>query len=271
MGKDSQISWTDHTYNPWQGCHPVSAGCAHCYMFREKKRYGQDPATVVRSSAQTFNAPLKWKEPALVFTCSWSDFFIEEADEWRDEVWDIIRRTPHLTYQILTKRPERIRECLPPDWGKGYPNVWLGVTIENSDNMRRVMKLFTVPAALYWVSYEPGLGPVDFTVIKHIDVGGEWEINALTGETVYLDPESPDRYPAGNPRLGWVVCAGESGKDGRPMHPDWLRKVRDNCQAAGVPFFFKGWGKGPAIGALLDGRKYEEKPQIIMRQKNILV
>src|SRR3990167_6883297 len=97
----SKIEWTNDTWNPWHGCTKVSEGCDHCYMFRDKVRYGQDPELVVRSKT-TFTAPLKWKEPSLVFTCSWSDWFHKAADAWRDEAWAIIKATPHLTYQILT-------------------------------------------------------------------------------------------------------------------------------------------------------------------------
>lgn len=135
MGTNSAIEWTTHSWNPWQGCRKVSAGCKFCYMYRDKKRYGQDPETVVRSKNPTFNKPIKttkhidlthvslnqdgsmglggyeettwaWPDGGMVFTCSWSDWFIEEADEWRDEAWDIIRQRPGLTFQILTKRPE---------------------------------------------------------------------------------------------------------------------------------------------------------------------
>src|SRR3990167_8429823 len=125
MGKDSKISWTTHTYNPWIGCHKVSHGCKHCYAETLVMRMGRVFSIVRRAAPATFNAPLKWKTPKIrdfpevptyVFTCSLSDFFHEDADPWRDEAWEIIRRTPHLTYQILTKRPERIAEHLPnPD------------------------------------------------------------------------------------------------------------------------------------------------------------
>src|SRR3990172_778380 len=127
MGKITGISWTDATYNPWYGCLKVSPGCKQCYMYRDMERYGKDPKVVTRAKPATFNSPLKWTEPQRVFTCSWSDYFIEQADEWRDEAWDIIRRTPHLTYQILTKRPENIFDRLPADWGNGWPNVFLSV------------------------------------------------------------------------------------------------------------------------------------------------
>lgn len=112
MGSESAIGWTDATWNPWMGCHRVSPGCAHCYMYSYMKRVGRDPETVVRSKT-TFRDPLKWREPRTVFTCSLSDFFHEAADEWRPEAWEIIRQTPQHRYLVLTKRPERIRDHLP--------------------------------------------------------------------------------------------------------------------------------------------------------------
>lgn len=111
MGEQSNIEWTDATWNPWYGCHKVSQGCKNCYMFRDAPRFGRDPNTVVRSKT-TFKDPLKWKEPRRIFTCSWSDFFIEEADAWRDEAFAIMALTPHHTYQVLTKRPDRMLEYM---------------------------------------------------------------------------------------------------------------------------------------------------------------
>lgn len=102
MAQESKIQWTDGTWNPWHGCIKVSEGCKFCYMYRDKDRYGLDPTDVQRSKSN-FRDPLKWKEPKKVFTCSWSDFFIEQADEWRAEAWEIIKNTPHLTYQILSQ------------------------------------------------------------------------------------------------------------------------------------------------------------------------
>lgn len=136
MGNTTKIAWTDSTWNPHRGCHKVSAGCLHCYWYRDAARYGYNPGEVVRSKT-TFRDPLKWKEPRKIFVCSWSDFFIEEADAWRGEVWDIIRKTPHHTYQICTKRVENIPARLPSDWGNGYSNVWLGATTENGTEYAR--------------------------------------------------------------------------------------------------------------------------------------
>lgn len=223
MGDTTGIQWTNKTYNPWTGCLKVSPGCKFCYMYRDKTRYGQDPMAIVRSSPATFNAPLRWKEPAHVFACSWSDWFVEEADDWRDEAWDIVRRTPHLTYQILTKRPERIQDHLPTDWGEGWPNVWLGVSVENQEYAdKRIPLLLQMPTAVRWISAEPLLGPLDlrpYLQMQYLGMGEE------------------------EPMLSWVIVGGESGPHARPMHSDWVRSLRDQCKAAGVACFVKQAGE----------------------------
>lgn len=244
MSERTGIEWTQRTYNPWQGCTKVSPGCAHCYMYREKAQYGQDPHVVVRSKPPTFGAPLKWREPALVFTCSWSDWFHEAADPWRAEAWAIVKATPHLTYQILTKRAARIRDHLPADWGQGYPNVWLGVSVENQRWIDRVYQLGMVPAHVRFVSAEPLLGPVDLT---------------------QPDPSLWHRSPI--EVLQWVIVGGESGPGYRPMDLAWARSLRDQCAAAGVPFFLKqngGWPnkRGGAL-AVLDGQRHTAMPEAV--------
>lgn len=181
MAENSKIQWTGNTWNPWHGCKKVSDGCKFCYMYRDKERYGQDPTTVIRSAPATFNKPLTWKDPALVFTCSWSDWFIDEADEWRADAWEIVKKTPHLTYQILTKRPERILQCLPSDWGEGYENVWLGVSVENSKNRGRIGILADIPAKIRFVSFEPLLGEVDLNFTSSTLSKIHWSI--LGGES----------------------------------------------------------------------------------------
>lgn len=248
MGKNSAIEWTNNTWNPWQGCVKVSQGCKNCYMYRDKKRYRQDPTTVVRSSRATFNKPLTWKEPALVFTCSWSDFFIEEADGWRDDAWKIIRQTPHLTYQILTKRPENIIDRLPIDWGNGWgngwPNVWLGVSVEMQRYAdERIPILVSIPATVKFLSCEPLLGAIDLQ---------------LAGFNYGRD--SHHEY------IDWVIAGGESGPNYRPADLEWFRSIRDQCQSANIPFFFKQIGGSSRIdgvwgGRELDGRTWSEMPQ----------
>lgn len=217
MGEKTAIAWTQRTWNPWMGCTKVSPGCAHCYMFREQKRYGNDPA-IVRRSKTTFTAPLAWNDPALVFTCSWSDWFHEAADVWRDEAWDIVRRTPHLTYQILTKRPERIAAHLPSDWGNGYANVWLGVSVENARFTHRIQTLCQIPARVRFLSCEPLLSEVSI-------------------------PKDLRQH------IHWVIAGGESGPDARPMEIAWARWLRDTCAYATppIPFFMKQ-DSGPISG-----------------------
>ena len=212
MGKTT-ISWTNYSWNPWRGCHKVSAGCKNCYMFREQKRYGNDPNIVVRSKT-TFNDPLKWKDPAMVFTCSWSDFFIEEADPWRDEAWEIIRQTPHLTYQILTKRPENISLRLPMSWDNGWANVWLGISIESYKHSKRGDILANIPAKVKFISAEP---LIEWIFMPHI-----------LGD-----------------RIDWVIVGGESGPGCRPMNLEWARDIRDDCKQFGVAFFMKQLGGHP--------------------------
>lgn len=245
MAKSTGIGWTSATWNPWTGCSKVSPGCARCYMYREKKRYGQDPDVVTRSKT-TFRDPLKWKEPSLVFTCSWSDFFHEAADEWRDEAWAIIKATPHLTYQVLTKRPERIAQHLPADWGpRGYSNVWLGVSVENQRWTSRISELALVVASRKFLSCEPLLGPLDLSA--PLDDGG---------------------FGFGIPMIeavDWVIVGGESGADARPMELEWARTIRDQCGKSGVAFFLKQLGGHPDARAhekaVLDGQTHTDMPR----------
>jgi protein gp37 len=235
MGEATGISWTDHTWNPWHGCIKISPGCARCYMYREKIRYGQDPRQVVRSKT-TFNAPLKWSN-GRVFTCSWSDFFIEQADEWRGEAWDVIRRTPHLTYQILTKRPERILEHLPADWGKGWPNVWLGVSAEDQKHAEaRIPQLLDVPAVVRFLSAEPLLGPIDLS----------FPIKVFECRECHFDGSTEfSKTCCHCSRLDWVIIGGESGPKARPMEIAWAYRLISQCKAADVKVFMKQIGARP--------------------------
>ena len=238
MGESTGIAWTDATYNPWQGCHKVSPACKFCYMFRDKTRYGQDPNVIVRSSPATFNKPLIWAKNRekyghinRVFTCSWSDFFIEEADLWRDEAWDVIRRTPELTYQILTKRPERIAGHLPDDFTE-FDNVWLGISGENDEWLKKRIGDFYehTYCRVAFLSVEPML---DFVNIMPY--------------TSFID---------------WVIAGCESGPQARPTNVEWLRDLRDQCARANIPFFLKQMMvKGKLTETpYLDGRQHIEFP-----------
>src|SRR3990167_4841698 len=237
MGKTTGITWTDSAWNCWIGCKKVSPGCKQCYMFRDQERYGNDPKIIRRAKPATFNAPLTWKEPAKVFTCSWSDFFIEEADDWRDEAWDVIARTPHLTYQILTKRPENIKDRLPEEWENGWPNVWLGVSVETEKYLWRMETLSEIPSVVRFVSYEPSLGFVDFT-----------------------------QY---TPVIDWIISGGESGYNPRPAELDWFREVRDCCKKNGIAYFHKQNGGSKKINGVwggdeLDGEIHHAFPLIFL-------
>ena len=146
MAEATAISWTDATWNPWMGCAKVSPGCDNCYMFRDMRRYGRDPEAIVRTAPATFDAPLRRREPGRIFTCSWSDFFIKQADPWREEAWDIMRRTPQHNYQVLTKRPSRA-----VGWFRKHgwlPNVWLGTSVESAKYLYRLGEVAKVPAVL---------------------------------------------------------------------------------------------------------------------------
>lgn len=190
--------------------------------------------------AKGFNKPLTWKQPQKVFVNSWSDFFIEQADEWIDDAWAIIKKTPHLTYQILTKRPENIKDRLPTDWGYfGYPNVWLGVSIETKNYLWRLEALCDIPAIVRFISYEPALEYVDFTTYS--------------------------------PVIDWIISGGESGYNPRPASPDWFRQVRDDCQRNSIKYFHKQHGGNKRCSChgawgcrVLDGRTWDEFPQPAM-------
>lgn len=220
--KKSKIEWTEATWNPHYGCRKVSPGCKFCYMFRDRvklKGLEEDKIRIVQKSKTTFNDPLHWKTGKLVFTCSWSDFFIEDADEWRDECWEIIKQTPHHQYQILTKRPERINDCLPADWNTyDYGHVWIGVSVENNEMLYKVDELKKVDANIRFLSVEPLI------------------------ENVRLTPELLDG-------IHWVIIGGESGDEPtvskynyRPCSISWVNDIIIDCKNANVPVFVKQMG-----------------------------
>ena len=228
MGLDTKISWTDHTINFWTGCKKVSSGCRFCYMYRDQERYGRDPQEVLRVKDSTIAKVLRDAKPGdKIFTCSWSDFFIEEADGWRDRAWFIIKQNPDFIWQILTKRPERIHQCLPDDWGSvGYENVWLGTTIESDNEKFRLIDLHTIKSARSkfktFVSYEPAIGYLD-----------------LANDSVLLQTEFQ--------HLDWVIVGGESGNETgkylyRECKLEWLEEIVRQCRDNNIPVFVKQLG-----------------------------
>lgn len=228
MGAKSNIQWTDLTWNIAVGCTKVDADCKYCYMYRQSlggTRY--EPKKVVRTKT-VFNLPLKykgtvsevWPGRPLVFTSSLTDFFHPDIDEFRDEAWDIIRRCPHLIFQILTKRPERIMDHLPADWGDGWENVWLGTSIGSMAGMDRLYPLLNVPARCRFVSFEP--------MYERIDLGPGDKMLFLS-------------------KIDWAIIGGESGNDSgqyryRPCETEWIEELATDLAESGVQVFIKQMG-----------------------------
>jgi len=216
--------------NFWCGCHPVSEGCAHCYARRGMKRTIFNPDRVTRTKSwktkalslqrQAFKAGQVWK----IFTCSWSDFFHPDADAWRPEAWAVIKNCPNLIWEILTKRPHLIADRLPSDWGNGYLNVGLGVTVEMKKYIGRMDTLRNIPAVVRYVMVEPLLEDLTPEIERHLD------------------------------GFHWLMVGGESGPHFRPMDEQWATNLRDMCAANGIPFYFKQHAAmKPQTGDTLDG------------------
>ena len=240
MAEHSAISWCDATFNPWIGCTKVSPACAHCYAERWAARFGHVvwDRPPVRTSAANWQQPIAWNAKAertgrglRVFCASLGDVFDNALpDAWRADLWSLIDLTPALTWVLLTKRVGNAQRMLPPDWiERPLPNVWLGATVVNQEEADRdIPKLLAVPAASHFVSCEPLLGPLDF---EDVPVGMFGALRPYGGSC------------GKNPRIDWVIVGGESGPDARPIHPEWVRSVRDQCALAHVPFHFKQWGE----------------------------
>lgn len=242
--KNSNIQWTNHTWNVARGCTKVDEDCKFCYMYRDSMngtRY--EPKKVVRTKT-VFNLPLRIEQPSKIFTSSLTDFFHEDIDSYRDEAWDIIRRCPQHTFQILTKRPERIADHLPKDWGAGWDNVWLGASVGSPGGYLRIASLVKVNAKVLFLSCEPLWGPLN---LRHIDAeqlgdNDLCQIDALTG----------DHTDMGRPwfdvsKILWVIVGGESGNENgkylyRECHLEWIESIVAQCQDAGVPVFVKQFG-----------------------------
>jgi protein gp37 len=255
MGENTKIEWATHSWNPWVGCTKISPACDHCYAEGWAKRTGQAQlwnGERRRTSVANWAKPLKWNaalnmtgQRQRVFCASLADVFDNQADPlWRADLFLLIKATPNLDWLLLTKRPQNIRKMLPADWREGYPNVWLGTTCENQEEAdRRIPELLANPARIHFLSCEPLLGPIDFSMILVEHPAYENYAPA------YLDALSGEVFDAGGSSLeqrdgiDWVIAGGESGPGARTMHPDWLISLRDQCAAAGVAFFFKQWGE----------------------------
>ncbi len=229
MGENSKIEWTDHTFNPWVGCTKVSPACDNCYAENWAKRTGSPELWAGerrRTAVSNWRKPRAWNDDAgyrgvraRVFCASLADVFDNQVPSaWRKDLFDLIAGTQYLDWLLLTKRPQNIAKMLPEAWGDGWPNVWLGTTVENREEAkRRVPLLLSVPAAVRFLSCEPLLEPV----MPFLKVRGEV--------------------------VDWIICGGESGAHAREMNPRWARDLRDGCHLAGVAFFMKQMTKKEPI------------------------
>ena len=266
MAENSNIEWTDHTFNPWEGCSKVSAGCKHCYAENRAKRFGTVEWGVNgkrrKTSAANWKKPIKWNKLAggkgvreRVFCASLADVFEEKADqpemvEWRGELLGLIEDTPHLDWLLLTKRPENVRRLIEEaitwlafpnadEWLKSN-NVWIGTSVENQEQAdKRIPELLRIPARVRFLSMEPLLGPVNLNQVRY---NGILDIDTLNGLAGWPTPHENFLTSKAWP-IEWVIVGGESGHGARPMHPDWVRSIRQQCDVANVPFLFKQWGK----------------------------
>ena len=234
MADGSAIEWTEATWNPVTGCSKVSPGCAHCYAETFAERWRGTPGHPYEQGFDLklwparLQQPLRWTRPRMIFVNSMSDLFHEDIPiDFIEEVFDVMALADHHTFQILTKRHERLDELANvlhwPD------NVWMGVSIENRRFVGRADVLRNVPAAVRFISAEPLLGPLEGLGLEGID---------------------------------WLIAGGESGPRHRPVREAWVCELRDRCQAEGVAFFFKQWGgfRSKTGGRTLEGRTWSEMP-----------
>lgn len=264
MNSRTAIEWTDTTWNPVTGCIKVSAGCDHCYAETIAHRFAGTKAFphgfAVTLHPERIPDPLTWRTPRRVFVNSMSDLFQADVpDEFITDVFAAMAVARRHTFQILTKRPARMRSLLndpqfaatirrpvrlfTSEWEWPLPNVWLGVSAENQHWANiRIPALLDTPAAVRFVSAEPLLGPIE---LDHLDTR-EGTVDALIGDRNHIREIDGSLGSFANPRplpgIDWVIVGGESGPGARPMHPDWVQAIRDLCGAARVPFFFKQWG-----------------------------
>jgi len=263
----TKIEWATDTWNPVTGCTKISDGCRNCYAERMAKRlagrcgYPADEPFRVTFHPDRLGQPLRWKKRRLVFVCSMGDLFHPAVKyEWIDKIFDVVVASPQHRFLFLTKRPFTMADYIEKfltkvkafDVDFWMQNIWLGVTTENQGMAAaRIPVMLSIPAAVHFVSLEPLLGPINL------------KKNILQG-------------------LDWIICGGESGPGARPIHPEWVRKIRDDCLQAKKPFFFKQWGDKPdpaafdephglinarmeipKRGHILDGEVWQEYPENI--------
>lgn len=251
MAEQSKIEWTDHTFNPWEGCQKVAPECDNCYAEARDVRFTGGThwgpkAPRRRTSAQNWQKPRRWNAQAetfqathgrrqRVFCASLADVFDNAVDPaWRDDLWALIRECDQLDWLLLTKRPQNMAKMLPPAWNDGWSNVWLGTSAGTQKTAdQNIPHLLKTPAAIRFVSAEPLLGRIQMEKFLRPGCG------------ICPPWEQPCRMacPHTDRGLDWVICGGESGTNARPVHPTWATSLRDQCKAAGKAFLFKQWGE----------------------------
>jgi protein gp37 len=265
MAQDSKIEWTDHTFNPWIGCTPVSCACDHCYAADLSNRYGwakfEAGAPRHRTSAETWKQPLRWNRRAQangvrerVFCASLADVFDTEVpDAWRADLFELLVRTPRLDWLLLTKRPQVAAKYFAG--AAPRPNIWLGTTVENQAMADlRIPALLSINVKIRFLSCEPLLGPIDLGAVRQTVVPGFFGDALGWHHRGKCHEDEGVAYPS----IAWVIAGGESGRNARPSQPDWFRALRDQCAGAAVPFFFKQWGEyAPTV---LDQKPGEAEP-----------
>jgi protein gp37 len=244
MSNTTKIEWTDATWNPVRGCTKISPGCTHCYAetFAERFRgvlgHPYERGFDLRAVPEKLVEPLRWATPKMIFVNSMSDLFHwDVSDEYILAVVNVMRLADWHTFQVLTKRSERLRDLLSGAFREvsSLPHIWWGVSVEDRRyGLPRIEHLQSAPARMRFLSVEPLLED-----IGRLDLRG----------------------------INWVIVGGESGHGARPMNPDWVRSIRDQCREARIPFFFKQWGgfNKKVNGRELDGRTYDEIPETVVR------
>ncbi len=268
MSDKSAIEWTDATWNPVTGCTKVSPGCKHCYAERFAERWRGIPGHHFEQGfdlklwPDRLTIPLRWTRPRRIFVNSMSDLFHEGIPDsfiWR--VFKVMEKAEQHTFQVLTKRADRMKRFLKNARGGTWPlpNVWLGVSVENNEYAEaRIPDLLATPAAIRWLSCEPLLGPVDLS--RWLDQAHYEIVTSYRMSPLGLAPCEVQTWQS---KIGWVVVGGESGPDARPMSAEWALSLRNQVKGAGIPFFFKQWGgrSAKAGGRLLSGESWSEYPQ----------
>jgi protein gp37 len=245
MAANSKIEWTECTWNPVTGCTKISLGCLHCYAERMAKRLKAMGQPNYRNGFRLtlhphmLEIPLHWRQPRMIFVNSMSDLFHKNVPlDFILKVFDVMQRASQHCFQVLTKRSERLAELSPRlPWPE---NVWMGVTVENSDYALRIDHLRQTGAAVKFLSCEPLLGPM-----PDMNLGG----------------------------IDWTIVGGESGPGARLMRPEWVTDIRDQCLAEGIPFFFKQWGgvNKKTNGRVLENRIWSDTPETILRRESTYV